>query len=46
MVHPFVRSCLIPFALASFYADCPHKRITNESEQRQEQHSCGINTIT
>ena len=31
MVRPFlrefVRSCLIQFAVGSFYADCPHKRI-------------------
>ena len=35
-------------ALASFYADCPHKPIikNNESVQRQEEHSSGINTIT
>ena len=26
-VRAFVRSCVIQFALGSFYADCPHKRI-------------------
>ena len=53
MVRSFVASCvrvefgLIQFALGSFYADCPHKRIIyNESVQRQEKHSSGINTIT
>ena len=26
-IRSFVRLCAIQFALASFYADCPHKRI-------------------
>ena len=48
MVCPCVRALVChSFALASFYADCPHKRIIyNESVQRQEQHTIGINTIT
>ena len=36
-VRSCVRSCSIYFALASFYVDCPHKRIIyNESVYRQE----------
>ena len=43
MVRSCMRSSVIQFALASFYADCPHKCIIYESVQRQEQHSSGIN---